>query len=141
MNVRQISSKDQDQLSRLYHSLYSDEKNIKSKSIPFDNANLVNLLLVAELDKKLIGFIWGYFITLGIRRYGYVEDLFVEEDYRNKGIATALLVALKDKFIELKVETVFVTTEKENENAINLYLREGFQSCPGPWFFWTPLSI
>ena len=140
MKIRLVNDKDQEDFSRLYYLLYSDDEGIKSNPIPFDNTNFSNLLLVVEEESKLIGFIWGYFLALGIRRYGYVEDLFIEENHRNQGIASSLLTALKEEFKKLEVEAVFVTTEKDNQEAINLYLKEDFEVCPGPWFFWAPLK-
>ena len=138
MRIRKATNEDQEEFSRLYHLLYSNNENIKSKSVPFEYTKFTNLLLVAEENGKLIGFIWGYFLALGIRRYGYVEDLFVKKKHRNQGVATSLLAALKREFKNLEVDAIFVTTEKDNKEATNLYLKEDFKLCSGSWFFWAP---
>ena len=114
------------------------EKKLNSKKIPFDYCDFKNILLIAEDDEKIIGFIWGNFIAFGLGRYGYMEDLYVNKKHRNTGVAKSLITASKEEFKKLNVATVFVTTEKGNKPAINLFLKEEFERCPGPWFYWIP---
>ena len=140
MRIRKAIKGDKEAFSELYHQLYSDNENKKSGLIPIEQSNFKNILLIAEDNEEMIGFIWANFISFGFSRYGYVEDLYVKSEHRKKGIATSLISALKDKFKELNVEAVFITTEKENKEAINFFSKEGFNLCPGPWFYWDPSS-
>ena len=136
MNIRQAKNQDQKEISRLYQQLYYEEES--SDIIPTTNSQLKSILLVAEEQDKIIGFIWANCIAFGIRRYGYLEDLYVDDKYRAKGVAKSLISAVKDEFKEFNVNAVFVTTEKENQIAQNLYIKEGFSLCSGPWFVWIP---
>ena len=138
MEIKHAIESDYKECSKLYRKLYSELEEIKIQEIPFDYKDFKNILLIAKNDNKIIGFIWGNFIAFGLGKYGYIEDLYVDKEYRNKGVAKSLILSIKEEFKQLKVSTVFVTTEKENTPAINLYLKEGFETCPGPWFQWIP---
>lgn len=48
---------------------------------------------VAEIDGKAIGRAYLYFIYNGLHEkpYGLMEDVFVEEEYRGRGIGTQLV--------------------------------------------------
>lgn len=138
MKIRNAKIEDQIEISRLYRKLYSNEEGIELDTIPISNTLFKNILLVAEDQDKIMGFIWANFIAFGIRRYGYIEDLYVEMDYRKQGIAKSLITAVKEEFKNLNTDAVFVTTEIENQIAQNFYLKEGFNKCLGPWFQWLP---
>ncbi len=138
MKIREAKPQDQKQINRLYQQLYFNEKNNESKLILTTNSQFKNILYVAEDQDKIIGFIWANFIAFGIRRYGYIEDIYVDVAYRKKGVAKSLISAVKEEFKVLKTDAVFVTTEKENKIAQNLYINENFNICPGPWFYWVP---
>ena len=138
MKIRTAENQDHLEITSLYQKLYSDEKWNESDLIPISTSQIKSILLVAEDFEKLIGFIWANFIAFGIRRYGYIEDLYVQEEYRKRGIAKSLISAVKKEFKELKTNAVFVSTELENQIAQNLYLSENFRKCNGPWFYWAP---
>jgi GNAT superfamily N-acetyltransferase len=52
--------------------------------------------MLAEIDGKPVGFaLWFYNFSTFLGRYGlYVEDVFVEPEYRGHGIGRALFAAL-----------------------------------------------
>ncbi len=99
---------------------------------------LKTILLVAEEGDRVVGFVWGNLITYGFFRYGVIEELFVKEEFRNRGIGRSLVREILNRFKRLKAEAVFVTTDPENKKAVDLYEKIGFKPCRGPWFFWVP---
>jgi len=108
------------------------------KNIPLNKAEYKNILLIAEENRKIIGFIWGNFISFGVSPYGYIDDLFVDENYRNQRVASKLIALIKEQFKALSVNAVFTQTGEDNHIARNLYQKEGFNPCQGLWFYWTP---
>lgn len=86
-------------------------------------------LLIAKNDESIIGYIYGYIQNNGdskIDKVSVLDALFVEEDFRNLGVASKLIKDFKKwsynygvKYIELKVCS-------ENNQAINLYKKSGF---------------
>lgn len=137
MRIRNFTQKDKKIISRLYCELHSiEEKEKKGLLVPIGKAKLETILLVAEEDSHVVGFVWGNLITYGFSRYGMIEELFVKKEFRNRGIGEALVIEIMKRFQNLKAEFVFVATEKEFKEAINLYKKLGFKLCKGPWFYW-----
>lgn len=55
--------------------------------------------------------------------------IFVHQDYRNRGIGTALTRAILDKARDLGFQSVWLTVAITNSIAIRLYVKLGFQYC------------
>jgi len=141
MKIRNFAQKDKKTVSELYYELHPvEEKERKEKCslIPIEKSRLKTILLVVEEKDQIIGFVWGNLIVYGFFRYGTIDELFVKKEFRNKGIGSSLVKAIMKKFKGLKTKVVFVATEKENKEAIELYKKLGFKLCKGPWFYWNP---
>lgn len=136
MKIRNATLKDKAKISELYYELHPERK--PKKLVPIEKSKFKNILLVAEENKQLTGFIWANFIQYGFSKFGYIEELFVKKEFRNKRIGRSLVKSIMKRFEDLKVAAVFVTTEKENKEAISLYQKLGFKLCKGPWFYWNP---
>jgi len=136
MKIRNATIKDKKDITNLYHELYPGRK-IK-KLLPIEKTKFKSFIFVAEENKQIVGFIWANFIQYAFSKFGYIEELFVKKQFRSKGIGRSLVKTIMKKFKDLKVAAVFVTTEKENKEAIELYQKLGFKLCKGPWFYWNP---
>ena len=55
--------------------------------------------------------------------------IFVHQDYRNRGIGTALTHAILDKARNLGFQSLWLTVAITNAIAIRLYVKLGFQYC------------
>lgn len=87
--------------------------------------------LVAEIEGNLVGAVWVRILAGPVRGYGYVDDatpefaISIQKEYRNKGIGTALLLALLDLLQAKGYKHASLSVQKENP-AVNLYTRVGF---------------
>jgi len=83
---------------------------------------------------------WGVFdgekliagIETGIESWSrnprlYISLLWVDEDYRRKGIAAALVETAKKRAIDENYRAVFLETWSCNEHAVAFYLSQGFK--------------
>lgn len=86
-----------------------------------------DLLLFAKENSNLIAYIHGTFYICEYGKSGYVEDIFVLKEFRDKGIATALI----EEFIKLlkkkKIKNIHLSVNIKNKNAIKLYKNLGFK--------------
>ncbi len=62
-----------------------------------------------------------------LREFGFVHDLWVEEDYRNEGIARQLVALALEKFRAIGVTQVRLDTAAGNEPVRALFARSGFR--------------
>ncbi len=87
--------------------------------------------LVAVKDKKIIGYIRGTLTRtlhiLNVNLRGTIDNLYVEENYRKKGIAKKLVKALIDWFKEKKVDVMSLHVYPSNEAAISIYKKFEFK--------------
>lgn len=84
---------------------------------------------VAEEDNKLVGYICGYTEERPSRIFnkkGMVEDWFVKEEYRNKGVGNELLDALIEKFKGDKCTHLYISAFANNRETIDKYHKMGF---------------
>jgi len=96
-----------------------------------------NFLLVAELNKRIVGFVYGResknVPDEVLRRWkttkvGSVDVLAVEERYRRRGVATLLLNRLFAAFRERGIDTVTLSVPADEIGAKELYDKLGFET-------------
>ncbi len=95
-----------------------------------------DLFLVAEVQGRVVGFIFGleskHLPDEVLRRReatkaGSIETLAVAEEYRRKGIATALLEKLFAAFRRRGIDYVSLAVPAEEGRARRLYEKMGFE--------------
>lgn len=87
--------------------------------------------LVAEQEGKLLGAVWARVLSGPVKGYGYVDEhtpelaISVQNEFRGKGIGTALLRAMLDLLQRAGYGQISLSVQKENP-AADLYKRLGF---------------
>ena len=83
-------------------------------------------ILVAIVDSKIIGYLAGIIEENLYEKFGYVGEVFVSKEFRNKGISTKL----KDKFIvflkEKNVNLCRIDVKPDNPSQ-EAYKKWGFK--------------
>lgn len=59
--------------------------------------------------------------------FGYVYDVFVEEEFRGKGVGKLLLEKAEDYCRKSGYSRIALSVSATNNTAINLYRRTGYQ--------------
>ena len=89
-----------------------------------------NYLFVAEIDNEIVGCATFHIQKKLIRDggvAGFIEDVTVKENYRNRGIGKALIVAMIEEAKKLKCYKIVLSCFP---NAIEFYEKCGFfQEC------------
>ena len=62
-----------------------------------------------------------------LKEFGFIHDLWVEEKYRNEGIARQMVTLAVERFREIGVAQVRLDTAAANEPARNLFAACGFR--------------
>ena len=100
----------------------------------FHSAN-PEFFFVAELNKKIVGFVYGRVSNPPAevldkwksRKVASVETLAVDKDYRRHGIATSLLKELFAEFKRNEVDLVTLSVPAAEKAAMRLYGKMGFE--------------
>ena len=97
-----------------------------------------SMIFIAYVDENAVGFMQLYplFSSVSMKRMLVLNDLYVEENYRGQGIATALIEVAKELAINKGQKGLALQTEQDNP-AQKLYERLGFVKDPDLHYFWT----
>ena len=86
-----------------------------------------NILLCYKMDENVVGYIFFKYIN-NIDGVGYLIDgLFVEEAYRNKGIAKSLISEGLKRIDNIKKDFIDIKVMANNKIAMKLYESFGFE--------------
>lgn len=92
------------------------------------------LIFVAESTDQLIGFILahfteidGFYVREALRPYAEITDLFVYKDWRQQGVATALMQAVEDTARAYGYEKIRLSMHYGNKDAMKFYQALGYK--------------
>ena len=88
--------------------------------------NKNNILLCYEEDEIIKGYIYLKFIENDNKKGYLIDGLYVDNEYRNKGIATKLIENALNVIKKANVDVVDINVMANNSVAINLYKHFGF---------------
>lgn len=84
-----------------------------------DNTTAIAGFLVGTVEKEIP--------IYRLKEFGFIHDLWVEEKYRNEGIARQMVTLAVERFREIGVEQVRLDAAWGNDPARNLFAACGFR--------------
>lgn len=121
--VRLASSADAEELSRLNQEFNGGVLRPAAKIIEHLNINRNELIAVAEMNGRIVGFGCGQCFSSFCydEPYGEITELYIEEAARRQGMAVALISCLEENFRQRGVKSIKVLTGSSNIAAIRTY--------------------
>lgn len=89
-----------------------------------------NLVFVAEIDEKIVGYLAGSVLeemSYTIETFAELDNMCIDTNYRGYGIGSKLIDEFKNYCKNLGIENIKVTAYAQNKQAINFYMKNGFQ--------------
>ncbi len=77
-------------------------------------------------NEDLIGYVWAYEHPFRDEVRVYVNEIHVDEAYRNRGIGKQLLSAIENLSKSKGYGALYIHAEGNNDGAIRLYQNEGY---------------
>ena len=105
-----------------FPTLYQYYKEFEIHNIDLSNRGPFSIMMVYELDGKVVGFI-SYSIIYDRAELDYI---YVEKNYRKNSIASALMKFCLENVIENDCQNITLEVNVHNDGAINLYKKFGF---------------
>ena len=81
----------------------------------------------ANLAGFLIGTVEDEIAVYRLKEFGFIHDVWVEEKYRNEGVARQLVTLAVERFTAIGVKQVRCDTASANDPARNLFAACGFR--------------
>lgn len=116
-------------LNQLLKQLNNDARSLTKADIENMISSPANRLFVARRknNKEIVGMLTLIVYRIPVWKKGWIEDLVVDEQYRNKGIATKLIQHAIENAKADGVLSLNFTSRPEREIANRLYERLGFE--------------
>lgn len=142
MEIRKAKQEDMKQVQDLRYKLSKYEKDIGLNiAVPEwgytevgerDYNYFLNkqFIYVAEEDEKILGFITGEILAKKewyTVQLGTINNLYVLDEYRHKGIGKQLMQTMMDSFKEKEIKTFELYAFSNNVDAIKFYEDIGFK--------------
>jgi ribosomal protein S18 acetylase RimI-like enzyme len=135
MTIRKAKLNDMPNLVWLfdaYRVFYQKISDIKTAAVFLTERleNQESVIFVAENEaQELLGFVQLYplFSSTRMKKLWLLNDLFVSENQRGKGISVALINACKQHCITTEACGLLLETAKTNTIGNNLYPKTGFE--------------
>ncbi len=93
--------------------------------------NSMNVIIVAKDNEVIVGYLFCRITTVDngpmIEHEALLDGLYVESEYRNKGIATQLINSAKKWCMDRDVKYLNLEVYENNVAALNLYHKAGFK--------------
>ncbi|WP_088070936.1 GNAT family N-acetyltransferase [Gottfriedia luciferensis] len=114
-----------------YRMFYKQESNLNG-AIEFITERIKkkdSIIFVVKDEDKYLGFTQLYpsFSSVSMKRLWILNDLYVTEAARQKGVAQMLLDTAKKFAIESKAKSLDLQTAIDNKSAQALYEKNGYQ--------------
>ena len=133
MTVRNAVESDVEKLAVLfdaYRVFYEKESDLnEAKKFLFDRiTNKESWIIVAMEEDDMVGFVQLYplFSSTRMKKLWLLNDLFIVENYRGKGISKQLIEKCKDVCNDTGACGLMLETAKTNKTGNNLYVKTGF---------------
>ena len=88
-----------------------------------------NQIFVAEENQKIVGFIIANF-SPGVIRSGWINEIFITESFRKKGIGFKLMAKGIDCLKQKGAKKVELITHKLNQEVLSFYQKLDFKKQP-----------
>lgn len=146
VNIRLLQKSDDEQMLKLMHEFWMDYR--RGRMIPDRLDRFEELIhpeetmvtelkqyhkwlsFVAEEDQKVVGFIVGKINDKShkvLNKQGYIEEFFVTEGKRGKGIGTMLFNKIVEEFKKHNCNHLGTDGYVTNTKALEYYRKLGFQ--------------
>jgi len=130
MIIREMIKDDIPQLAQLYKQFWNEESCIDTMKIKFDKfqKNDSHILLSAVEDDQLIGSVMGVIceeLYGDCKSFLVLENMIVDEAYRNKGVGTVLISELERRAAD-KCTHIILVTETNRIGACKFYETVGY---------------
>lgn len=133
--IREISEKDFDGLMELYMQLHDNPMPEQTQEVMAIWHKILSdkdhHIIVAEEDGKIVSSCVCVIIpnlTHNQQPYAFIENVITDENYRNKGLATACLDYAKKIAEDENCYKLMLLTGSKKDSTLNFYRQAGYNS-------------
>ncbi len=146
--VQQATIEKLDAVSKLfneYRIFYNQKSDLEgARSFLFDrfeHRDSIIFIAIETENNHTVGFIQLYptFSSISMKRSFILNDLYVRDEYRKRGIAEKLLEAAKSYAYQTKAKGIGLETAINNDIAQRLYVNNGYKKNQDYYLYYLDL--
>lgn len=133
LSIRQATIHDLPKLVPIfdsYREYFGQRKNPKeAEKFLFEKfEHLESIIFLAEQNSGILGFaqLYPVFSSLTLERVWLLNDFFVAEEYRYRGVGKELFIHIKEFTLLTNAKGIELTVEHSNSSAWKFWERQGF---------------
>lgn len=126
MIIREFSIKDYDALIILWNDaqlLFKPKGRDKRDKIEYELKQGRNIFLIAEINRKIVGSVFGTHDG----RKGWINRLVVDPEFQRQDIAKKLIAEVEDRFSELGIDIIACLVEDWNTKSLQVFEKLGYE--------------
>lgn len=144
MEIFEAAPFDLPQLSKLfdeYRIFYKQPSDLEAaKKFLEERLKLKQSIIYIAFDNdEAVGFVQLYpiFSSVQLKRLWLLNDLYITENYRRKGLATLLIERCKALVKSDQSGGILLETASDNDAANRLYVKEEFIKTSNHFYYWS----
>lgn len=120
-----------DMMARFYaiDGYHFDEQVSRANLAEFISTEYLGRVYLVSNDEEIIGyFVLTFCFSFEFKgRTAFVDELFLQDTYRGKGIGGQVLDFVDEQAQRLGLKALHLEVERHNENGKRLYVKKGFK--------------
>jgi len=127
MIIREFNINEYNALIKLWNDAqlpFKPKGRDKLDKIEYELKQRSNIFLVAEINGKLVGSVFGTHDG----RKGWINRLAVSPEFQRQNIAKKLIAEVEDRFSELGIEIIACLVEDWNTNSLKVFEKLGYKN-------------
>jgi len=131
--ILEIKKQSHQYFSELRPDLYCESEVLYTEELLnsfFEGKN--RKISIYKMGDIIVGYAFTEFVSIELpmmtkRKYIYIHDIAVREDYQNKGIASQLLKSIENEALREGATKMELAVHLFNEKALSVYRKKGFK--------------
>lgn len=131
--ILQIKKQSHQYFSELRPDLYCESKILYTEELlnSFFEGKKRKISL-GKIGDRIVGYAFTELLNVDLpmmtkRKFVYIHDIAVRQEFQNKGIASQLLKSIEEEALSMGATKIELAVHLFNDKALSLYRKEGFK--------------
>lgn len=129
VRIRKLVAADADDIADIYAAIIRSPLDAGFKALIEKHAKSVDdICFVAELDQRVVGYIIGHILTIGIsiEKTAWIATLGVDPDHMDQGLGERLTREILDFYKKMQIGRVYTPVRWDSTDLLSFFKNFGF---------------
>lgn len=129
IRIRKLVAADADDIADIYAAIIRAPLDTGFKALIEKHARSVDdICFVAEIDQRVVGYIIGHILTIGItiEKTAWIATLGVDPNYMDQGLGERLTREILDFYKKMQISRVYTPVRWDSTDLLSFFKNFGF---------------